>query len=222
MHHSILVGLEQRLSLYKIKLLLTFLVIFNISLSANNTYYEHKVSQFKILSKQSDKKIVMLGDSITERGLWSELTSRHDIVNRGISGDTVSGVLNRMNSLNNSLKQAFVMIGVNDILRGQSIEYIFKNYKIVISILKEKGITPIIQSVLYLGQNTPLMYNKKVNQLNALLFNYAFKNEIKYINLNKHLSPNGYLSSHYSSDNLHLNGSGYVVWIKTIEGYYEK
>ena len=56
-----------------------FVAIFIITVTmsySNNTYYNHKISQFQQLSKQADKKIIMLGDSITDRGLWRELTNK--------------------------------------------------------------------------------------------------------------------------------------------------
>lgn len=198
------------------KFITTFIIIFTI-LYGDNTYYEHKVSQFQQLSKQADKKIVMLGDSITDRGLWCELTNRKDIINRGISGDTTSGVLNRLDSLNNKLKLAFVMIGINDLLKGESVEYVFGNYKKIIIILRDKNIKPIIQSTLYVGKNAPKLYNEKVEQLNNLLQKYAAKKQIKYIDLNKELAPNSFLLQKYSWDGLHLNGQGYFQWVRIIQ-----
>ena len=72
------------------------LILINSIAFSNNTYYNHKVSQFKYLSMQTNKHIAMIGDSITDRGLWNELTNRNDIINRGISGDTTNGVFKRM------------------------------------------------------------------------------------------------------------------------------
>ena len=46
------------------------------------------------------KKIVMLGDSITEGGEdWNKYFKSNNIVNRGISGDTTLGVLARLNEI---------------------------------------------------------------------------------------------------------------------------
>jgi lysophospholipase L1-like esterase len=202
---------------YKIYILLAVLLI-PIILYANNSYYEHKVSQFKELSKQSNKNIVMIGDSITDRGLWCELANRNDIINRGISGDTTSGVLNRLNNLNPNLQQAFVMIGINDLLRGQSVEYIFNNYKIIIIKLKVLGIKPIIQSTLYIRTRTNII-NQKVKKLNNLLLEYTKKNKIEFIDLNTKLAPNKVLLKKYSLDGLHLNGQGYILWSKILKRY---
>ncbi|MBL0687571.1 MAG: hypothetical protein JJV94_07080 [Sulfurospirillum sp.] len=180
-------------------------------LYSNNIYYKHKVSQFQQLSKQPNKNIVMIGDSITDRGLWCELTNRTDIINRGISGDTTIGVLNRLDYLNPNLQQAFIMIGINDLLRGQNVEYVFNNYKKIIIRLDKIGIKPIIQSTLYIRDNTKII-NKRVKQLNNLLIDYAKKNKIKFIDLNIKLAPNGVLLEKYSLDGLHLSGKGYIEW----------
>ena len=199
------------------KFFIFFIINFTL-LQGNNIYYEHKVSQFQQLSKQADKKILMLGDSITDRGLWSELTNRNDIVNRGISGDTTSGVLDRLDSLNQNLVEAFIMIGINDLLRGQSVKYVFDNYKEIIIKLKKIGIKPIIQSTLYVRSNTKII-NQRVKQLNNLLKDYAKRNKIKFIDINNKLAPNGVLLEKYSLDGLHLNGKGYIEWSKILKSY---
>jgi len=197
---------------------LAILVVITNILYSSSTYYNHKISQFQQLSKQSNKNIVMIGDSITDRGLWCELTNRTDIINRGISGDTTSGVLNRLNNLNPNLQQAFIMIGINDLLRGQSVEYVFGNYKKIIMRLKKVGIKPIIQSTLYVRSNTKVI-NKRVKKLNNLLIDYAKINRIKFINLNTILAPDGVLLEKYSLDGLHLNGIAYIEWSKILQSY---
>ena len=59
---------------------------------------------------------------------WDELLNNDTIQNRGISGDTTDGVLDRLNSINKNIKQVFIMIGVNDIMRGRDLDVIFANY----------------------------------------------------------------------------------------------
>ncbi len=204
-----------------IKKILILLFFLQVSLLATSNYYQHRVSQFELLSTQTDKKIVMLGDSITDRGLWNELTKRDDIINRGISGDTTIGLLARLDNLNNGLQQAFIMIGTNDLLKGRSVEYVFKNYKKIIMVLKQKGITPLIQSTLYVGTLAPAIYNQRITKLDALLKDYTDQNKIKYIDLNKIFAPDKVLLEKYSQDGLHLNGEGYREWTKVIAKYMQ-
>ena len=199
------------------KILLIVLFVFKLSLLAFSTYYEDKVSQFKTLSKKSNKQIVMLGDSLTDRGCWDELTNRDDVANRGIDGDTTAGVLQRLDFLTHNTKQVFIMIGTNDLLRDKKVNYVFTNYKNIIVSLEKKGIIPIIESVLYLVANTPPIYNKNIKKLNSLLLKYAINNKIRFVDLNKHLAPHGFLKPIYTNDRLHLNGKGYTIWAKTIK-----
>ena len=81
----------------KNKLLITFFIgIFFVTSSANEAkkteewkiqndpYYKHKVSQFEMLKDRNNIEIMMLGDSITDEGEWSELWGKV-VQNRGIS-----------------------------------------------------------------------------------------------------------------------------------------
>lgn len=204
------------LNLKKIRILV-FIFILSISMYASD-YYIDKVSQFKVLSINL-KPIMMIGDSITDRGLWNELLNRNDIVNRGISGDTTKGLLSRITINNNGLNKVFIMIGINDLIKGKNINKVLYNYIKILEFYKENNITPIIQSTLFVGDYKNSNINLKVKQLNGLLEKYAQQHSIKYINLNNSLSPNGFLDSRYTNDKLHLNGKGYQVWADSIKKY---
>ena len=59
----------------------------------DDPYYKHKKEQFETLANVDRYDTVMLGDSITDEAQWDELLNSSTIQNRGISGDTTSGVL---------------------------------------------------------------------------------------------------------------------------------
>ena len=178
----------------KVKLLITvFIGIFFVACSANEAkkteewkiqndpYYKHKVSQFEMLKDRNNIEIMMLGDSITDEGEWSELWGKV-VQNRGISGDTTSGVLDRLYTLNSNTKRVFIMIGVNDIMRGKSVDEIYSNYLRIIQVFKEKDIKIHIQSTLYIGESRKADFNPKVEELNKRLEKYASENKITFIN----------------------------------------
>lgn len=50
---------------------------------------------------------------------------------------------------------------------------------------------------------------------------YAEDKNIEFIDLNKILSPNGFLDNKYTTDGIHLNGDAYVLWAKEIINYFE-
>ena len=183
-------------------------------------YYLNKVSQFELFSNNS-YSTVMIGDSITDGGEWHELLNLSTIQNRGIGGDTTDGVLERLNSINSNVKNAFIMIGINDFSQYKSVDDVFSNYLKIIDELENKKIKVYIQSTLYVGKilNTKRNYNENVFKLNTKLKDYSEKNNLVFIDLNKVLAPNGYLKDDYSFDELHLNGNGYMVWAKILEKY---
>ena len=186
----------------------------------NDPYYKHRKSQFDVLSQNEKYKTIMLGDSITDEGSWDELLNNDTIQNRGISGDTTDGVLDRLNSVNKNIKQVFIMIGVNDIMRGREVDEIFANYLKIIKTFKEKNIKVHIQSTLYIGETRKSNFNPKVEELNKRLEKYASENQITFINLNPIFAPNQVLKKEFTSDDLHLNGTAYKLWAEQIRKYF--
>ena len=182
---------------------------------------EHFADRTELFSLRNPKRdIVMLGDSITEGGDFRQLTGRDDILNRGIGWDTSLGLTKRLNLIGMDVKKCFILIGINDISRDIPIDSIFENYKIVIANLKAKNITPIIQSTLYTVDRIEFD-NKKVEELNTKLKEYAKENNIVFIDLNSVLSENKMLKQEYTHDGVHLNTKGYVVWMNAIKKHMD-
>ena len=153
----------------------------------------------------------MIGDLITEGAEWHELFENYSIVNRGISGDTAEGILNRIDSITSTkAKKSFIMVGINDFKRGDSATYIYLNYKKIIKILKNKNIKPYIQSTIYAGKRRSEL-NSSIVLLNKKLKELSKEEGLVYIDLNSKLSSNGLLNRKYSEDDIHLNGEGYLV-----------
>lgn len=213
----------------KNKLLITFFIgIFFVTSNAdevkkseewkiqNDPYYKHKVSQFEMLKDRNNMEIMMLGDSITDEAEWSELWGKV-VQNRGISGDTTSGVLDRLYTLNPNTKRVFIMIGVNDIMRGVSEDVVFENYKKILKFFQDKNIEVVIQSTLYIGESRKQNFNTKIEKLNQNLEEFAKSNKIVFINLNPIFAPQKTLLKNFTKDDLHLNADAYKLWIETLK-----
>ena len=195
----------------------------NTNLVSYSPYYLSKVSQFNEL-KDSDKfSIVMIGDSITDGAEWYELLKNNEVQNRGIGGDTTKGILDRLDTINKSIKKAFIMIGINDIYRYETTDEIYENYLKIIDNLEKKGIKVYIQSVLYVGKNfeNSDYINDKVKNLNKKLEQIAKNKNIDFIDLNSIFAPNDYLEKIYTDDEIHLNGKAYILWANEILKYIE-
>lgn len=198
--------------------------IFDIN---NPPYYIHKTSQFELLPIKLNT-IIFLGDSITDEGEWTELLKNPNIQNRGISGDTTERILRRLDTIiKNHPKQIFLMVGINDLhMLKKSVEAIVKGYKKILNQFREKlpDTEVYIQSILPVNNNIYLYWtdNQKVIDLNKELQKLASQSNYKYIDIHSYLvDTQQQLGADFTSDGLHLNGKGYLIWKKTIAEYIE-
>jgi len=80
-----------------------------------------KTSVHAALDGPSDT--VMLGDSPTHWGEWSELFPGKSISNRGIAGDEIRNVFSRLASVYQlKPKTIFLMMGTNDLYQAAAVE----------------------------------------------------------------------------------------------------
>ncbi len=201
-------------------ILLTAMVMLNAWTIQDDPYYKHKKSQFQMLSQNTKYTTVMLGDSITDEGQWDELLDNPFVQNRGISGDTTDGVLERLDSINKSIKQVFIMIGVNDIMRGKEVDEVYSNYLKIIKFFQDRNIKVYIQSTLFIGERRAENFNIQVEDLDKRLEKYASENNITFINLNPIFAPNKILKKEFTFDDLHLNGAAYKLWAQEIRKFF--
>lgn len=97
--------------------------------------------------------IVMLGDSITAMGQWSEMFPAADILNRGLGGDTVADIAARAPIvLETKAKSIFLMVGVNDLFADATDEEIYRDLDRALEILGRDGATLYLQSPLVCGK----------------------------------------------------------------------
>ena len=166
-------------------------------------------------------EIVMIGDSITQGGIWSEIFPNITIANRGVEGDTTEDILRRMDTIYDvKPRKAFVMVGINDFYRDFTVDEAFVNYKKIVSNLNDAGIEVFIQSTLECSKFKCFDKLQKVRSLNKNLSEYATQKNITYIDINKDLtSVSDGLLGRYTQDGIHLTGEGYFVWEKNLHKY---
>jgi lysophospholipase L1-like esterase len=178
--------------------------------------YAAKVSFFGSFPLHSED-IVMLGDSITEGGEWSEMFPHLPIVNRGIPGDNTTGVLARLDSIVTGRPAAILIkIGTNDLTRGPERDVSYLQYrKIVTTIQAASEQTDIyVQSLLPRAlkfRGDVEAYNREIRSISADL-------GVTYIDLYPaFLAPDGSIRDELTFDELHLNGEGYRLWQSLLE-----
>lgn len=182
--------------------------------------------------------IVFLGDSITEgfpldlafNGLDQPEGHVDNIVNRGISGDHIEGMIMRLDVCVRDLQPCllYVMAGTNDVWWVRK-DYVNGNVKVGYERLvkRVKELSPdteiIFQTMLPInGVAEPKtswdLYGQWVATANEQIREVAQANGIKVIDTNKALSDeNGYMLPRYTSDGIHLTLLGYLRWIDEMD-----
>jgi lysophospholipase L1-like esterase len=183
--------------------------------------YERKFSFFENYPV-TQQDIVLLGDSITAGGLWNEVLSNRPTRNRGIGGDTTTGVLERLHQVTAGKPAAvFILIGTNDLTHGpKERKTSYEQYAdIVKQIRTESPDTRIfLQSVLPRGPE----YRLEVEAYNAEIRRQADDSGATYIDLYPaFLQQDGSMDDRYSNDELHLNGPGYALWQNLLQTHLD-
>ncbi len=183
--------------------------------------YEHRKKLFEMLPK-TQGEIIFLGDSITAECEWSELFDNENIKNRGISGDTVEGILNRLNPIIEAQPaKLFLMVGVNDLIYGGENQLV-SHYK---SLLQKLTIDLpdtqiVIQSILPVNGQVRKMPidNETILRINQEIKDLADKFGLVYADLYALMVDDQQrLKSNYTQDGIHINGEAYLVWKAAIE-----
>lgn len=195
-----------------------------------STYYYQRTSLFDILPITA-KDIVFLGNSITNGCEWHELLKNKNIKNRGISGDVINGINDRIDEiLKGKPSKIFLMAGINDISKGHSIAEITGNIdKLVKKIKKVSPKTKLyLQSLLpvndYFGKFEEHTSRwQMVVPINEELKKIAKGNKLTYVDVySLFANSSGKMNIQYTNDGLHLLGPAYAMWRDLIRPYVEE
>ncbi len=189
-------------------------------------YYMRRVSHFAHLNVGADD-IVMLGDSLINGGEWHELLQDARMKNRGINGDTVEGVRQRLSApLQGKPRQVFIMVGINDVSHDLPARDIA--YEIVYLAQHIHRLSP--HTAVYIHSLLPFdahihyasLRGKEsdVVAINEILAAASEEFDYTYINLYPHfVTEQGIIDTQYSNDGLHLTGTGYALWARLLQPY---
>ncbi len=179
-----------------------------------------------VAARQQPKHLTILaGDSLS---LWFPnelLPSEHTWLNQGISGETSRGLLNRLELFDKTKPEViFVMIGINDLIRGVKGETILANQEQIVRYLRR--VHPkakiVLQSILPHGNEKATWEGRdrllaiphsRIRELNERLRAIAKQEDIVYLDLYPLFADaDGNMKTELSTDGLHLNPQGYFVW----------
>jgi lysophospholipase L1-like esterase len=179
------------------------------------TQQEHRRLQFAALGAPQDR-IVFLGDSISEFGLWEEWCPEASVLNRGIGGETSAQVLARLDTAITSPRAVFLLIGTNDLTAAVPEDGIVENVREILDGIERRapGTPVFLQSVM---PRTP-DFAGEIHALNARYRDLAgSRSTVEFVDLWSLLvDSEETLRKEYTLDRLHLNGEGYRVWVDTL------
>lgn len=178
----------------------------------------------EVVEKVVDNNYLFLGDSITEQYDLKEYYEDYPVVNSGVSGDYTSSIVKDMKKrvYDYNPSKVFLLIGINDLRKGNDVSEIVSNTKEIIELIKENR----PYSEIYLESIYPInktdddkisdsvrdieFNNEKIIEVNDLLKDLAKDEKITYVDLyNKLIDDDGNLNISYTKDGLHISSEGY-------------
>ena len=179
------------------------------------------------------KRVVFMGDSITDMWKLDKWFAGKPYVNRGISGQTTPQMLVRMYPDVIALKPAAIIIlaGTNDISQNtgpETLEMIADNLRAISELARAHGIKVIICSLLPVSDYTqhPQTRNRPpadILKLNAWLKDYAAQTDAIFADYYAAtVDDKGFLKDGFSNDGLHPNDKGYDLMAPVAEAAIQK
>lgn len=170
-----------------------------------------------------DCDIVFLGNSITAGSDFQAFFQDKQIINMGLHGDIIPGMINRIEMVKSvNPEKIFVMAGTNDLVHV-SIEKYVERYDSLITVLQRNlpNAKIYIQSVLPANHELASSYipNDKVKDGNAAIKKMAEPKGCTFINLYDLYELKGEMKKELSRDGIHLKPEAYGIWAEALREY---
>ncbi|MBQ7217266.1 MAG: hypothetical protein IJS39_14920 [Synergistaceae bacterium] len=190
----------------------------------DHPHYAERMKEFQAMPR-TEGSIVFLGDSITDLLDFGEVLPSYHIINRGISGDTTSGVLRRLGEvISLRPRKLFLLIGTNDLGHDIMPAPIARNIREIVSRVQEKSpSTRIYLQAVFPTRHDRSRPNALIQELNAEIKAIAQEKHCTFIDLYPLLlDAEGLLAEEYTLDGLHLSDSGNAKWMAHIVPYLDE
>lgn len=165
--------------------------------------------------------IVMFGNSLTQGGDWNILLHNDNVVNRGIIGDIIEGLTDRLDCVvEGKPAKIFLLIGVNDVSHDLTADSIVTAQLKLIDTIRQRtpGTKLYIQSLFPINNSFKrykAIFGKEqvIRDINAKLRPEVEKRGLPWIEIYSSLVDcDGNLREELTSDGLHLKPEGYAIW----------
>ena len=195
-------------------------------------HYRKRYLQFESDPAITPNDVVMLGNSLTEGGGdWGKRIGMRHVVNRGIVGDDVPGIHQRLHQIIAGQPRIICLqTGANDVSHDLSIDSIAHSIcGLADRILRECPSTHLyLQSLLPINESFNRYSRLKGKtgyfaQINKKLEQWVAErhdDRLTFVSLYPHFTESAeseVLNASLSTDGLHLREEGYRIWAKTLK-----
>ncbi|MCX7913184.1 MAG: GDSL-type esterase/lipase family protein [Thermodesulfovibrionales bacterium] len=172
-----------------------------------------------------DKRLMFIGDSLTEYYDWHLRFPDYRVYNLGISGERVEELYERLPKVVSKIKEVdfiFLMTGINNIAME---DYDLLNvFRLIIKTLtlSYKDAKVVLQSLLPV--NLYWIDNRQIEALNRSLKDIAEEYGAEYLDIySLFITKEGKANPSYLlTDGVHVSNRGYEVWAKAVEEYLNR
>ena len=194
---------------------------------ANLNYY--KEENLKLVREGTKKRIVFIGDSITEEWgrIMPEFFSNKQYVNRGIGGQTTPQMLIRFRQdvIDLNPKAVVILAGTNDIAGNtgpSSVKMIVDNLMSMAEIAIKQNIQVFMSSILpvfrYPWNKTIIEPFKKIAEINNFMRDFSNREKLVYVDYHSHMVDSRLgLKSELTTDEVHLSEAGYIIMSEIVK-----
>jgi lysophospholipase L1-like esterase len=169
-------------------------------------------------------RVVFLGDSITQQGIWEDLFPELPTTNRGIGGEATSDLLERLDTAVQQPLAVSLLIGTNDLhgpRRGRAVPGIAARTEEIVRRIRERA----PDAVLLVNSVTPRtsFFAPRIRQLNGHYREIAERHGATYVDLWPTLADSaGGIRPEFATDNLHLSPAGYLAWAEVLRPHLDR
>ena len=169
-----------------------------------------------------DSDIVFFGDSLTQSGDFQYYFENKKIVNLGYSGDSITGMTQRINMVKAVMpEKIFLMGGINN-LNDNNIKICVEEYATLLKTIRKclPNTKIYVQSVLPV-LNLKNCSNSTIKKFNNELKKLSTEYNTTYIDLFSIFIKKNEPKTWLYKDNVHINSKGYKLWTDSIRKYVE-
>ncbi len=181
-------------------------------------------TEFANRARDEQKSVVFFGDSITQGwdGMLATSFPGMKVSNRGISGDTTRGMLNRLKDdvLNLEPTAVVLLMGTNDLEEGAKPEVIAKNVEAMITMIRESdNDLPLVICLVMPSSESMRRPSEKIKKINQLYGEIATRYDgISVLDTwSLFAGENGDAKAAEFPDLLHPNELGYQKWAAALQ-----